>query len=208
MLFRSPFNGTKMDVAVADHPWGPYEDATPGTFLIDGTWDAGNIDPSVFIDDHGNPEDKENYDAYMYWGNPYLRYCKLTDDLLDVDPDMDGDGIISDDEASLDSRFSREDNKINGVVKPGLYSYQMFGEEGYASFGVPTVNPSSTGKFPMEPKGSEQLRSAFEEGPWLFHRDDANPFTDDYFMIFVGGRTPGETIEYSTGPTQIGRAHV
>lgn len=200
----APFNGTKIDVAVADNPWGPFEDATPGTYLIDGGWEGGNIDPTVFIEDHGNPDDYENYDVYLYWGNPYLRYCKLTNDLLDVDPDTDGDGELSEEENAIDPRFSASDNKILGKVRPGLHSCQTYGEEGYASFGEPSQGKATKGKFPTEPKGSEQKRSAFEEGPWLMKHDDGNPETDDYFMFFVGGRTPGETVEYSTAPTPLG----
>lgn len=200
----APFNGTKIDVAVADNPWGPFEDATPGKYLIDGGWGGGNIDPTIFIDDHGHPEDKANYDAYLYWGNPYIRYCKLTDDMLDVDPDTNGDGKVSENEAVVDPRFSAEDNKILGKVRPGLHSFQTYGEEGLASFGIPTRGSSTTGKFPNDPKGSEQPRSAFEEGPWVYKNVDNNASTDDYFMVFVGGRVPGETIEYSTAPTPLG----
>ncbi len=200
----APFNGTKIDVAVSDNPWGPFEDATPGKYLIDGGWDGGNIDPAVFVEDHGNPDDVENYDYYLYWGNPYLRYCKLTDDLLDVDPDTDGDGILSEEESQIDSRFSKSDNKILGEVRPGLHSFQTYGDEGYASFGKPTQGESTTGKFPTEPASSKQKRSAFEEGPWLIKHDDGKEGTDDYFLFFVGGRTPGETIEYSTAPSPIG----
>lgn len=200
----APFNGTKIDVAVSDNPWGPFEDATPGKYLIDGGWGGGNIDPTVLVEDHGNPEDVENYDYYLYWGNPYLRYCKLTDDLLDVDPDTDGDGVISEEENTIDTRFSKEDNKILGEVRPGLHSFQTYGDEGYASFGEPTQGKNQTGKFPAEPSGSEQKRSAFEEGPWVIKHDDGKEGTDDYFMFFVGGRTPGETVEYSTGPSPLG----
>lgn len=200
----APFNGTKIDVAVSDNPWGPFEDATPGKYLIDGGWDGGNIDPAVFIDDHGNPDDVQNYDVYLYWGNPYLRYCKLTDDLLDVDPDTDGDGVLSEEESQIDPRFSKNDNKILGEVRPGLHSFQTYGDEGYESFGEPTQGKSTTGKFPTDPKGSEQKRCAFEEGPWVIKHDDGKEGTDDYFLFFVGGRTPGETVEYSTAPTPIG----
>lgn len=200
----APFNGTKIDVAVADNPWGPFKDATPGKYLIDGGWGGGNIDPTVMIDDHGHPEDKANYDAYLYWGNPYFRYCKLTDDMLDVDPDTNGDGKISDTEAVADPRFSSEDNKILGKVRSGLHSFQTYGEEGLASFGIPTQGSNSTGKFPNDPKGSEKPRSAFEEGPWVYKHADNNASTDDYFLVFVGGRTPGETLEYSTAPTPFG----
>lgn len=200
----APFNGTKIDVAISENPWGPFKDATPGKYLIDGGWGGGNIDPAVYIEDHGNPDDIDNYDVYLYWGNPYLRYCKLTNDLLDVDPDTDGDGVISEEEGKIDPRFSSDDNKILGEVKPGLHSFQTYGDEGYTSFGEPTQGKDSTGKFPAEPEGSEQKRCAFEEGPWLTKHDDGKDGTDDYFLFFVGGRTPGETVEYSTAPTPIG----
>lgn len=200
----APFNGTKIDVAVSDNPWGPFEDATPGKYLIDGGWDGGNIDPAVLIDDHGNPDDVDNYDIYLYWGNPYLRYCKLTNDLLDVDPDTDGDGVLSEEEKAIDPRFSQQDNKILGEVRPGLHSFQMFGDEGYELFGEPSQGKNTTGKFPTDPKGSADKRCAFEEGPWAIKHDDGKEGTDDYFMFFVGGRTPGETVEYSTAPTPIG----
>lgn len=200
----APINGTKIDVAVSDNPWGPFEDATPGTYLIDGQAEWTNIDPAILIDDHGNPDDLENCDIYLYWGNPYLRYCKLTNDLLDVDPDTNGDGTISEEEAAIDPRFSPADNRILGATRPGLHSFQMFGDEGYESFGEPTQGKETTGKFPAEPAGSEQKRCAFEEGPWALKHDDGKEGTDDYFMFFVGGRTPGETVEYSTAPTPLG----
>ncbi len=203
-FFFGCFNGTKIDVAVADNPWGPFEDATPGKYLIDGGWGGGNIDPTVLIDDHGHPEDKANYDAYLYWGNPYFRYCKLTDDMLDVDPDTDGDGVISEEENTLDARFSREDNKILGEVRAGLHSIATNGEEGIKSFGTPSLKPETTQKYPTEAEGAELPRSAFEEGPWVIKHDDGKEGTDDYFLVFVGGRIPGETIEYSTAPTPIG----
>lgn len=204
----APFSGTKIDVAVADNPEGPYEDATTGKFLIDGTWDGGNIDPTVYIDDHGNPEDKENYDAYLYWGNPYFRYCKLTDDMLDIDPDTDGDGVLSDEENAIDPRFTNNDNKILGKVRPGLHSFNTYGDEGLASFGEPTQGmgkiDKTKDKFPAEPESAAKQRCAFEEGPWVYKHEDGNPETDDYFLVFVGGRTGGETIEYSTAPTPLG----
>ena len=200
----APFNGTKIDVAVADTPTGPFYDATPGKYLIDGGWGGGNIDPTVYIEDHGNPEDYENYDVYMYWGNPYIRYCKLTNDMVDVDPDTDDDGVISSYENSIDPRFSNEDNKILGQVRPGIHSFDTLGDAGYASFGAPSQGANAYQKYPAEPNGSERKRCAFEEGPWVLKHEDGNPETDDYFMYFVGGRTPGETVEYSTAPTPIG----
>lgn len=205
----APFNGTKIDVAVSENPWGPFVDATPGKYLIDGGWGGGNIDPAVYIEDHGNPDDVENYDIYLYWGNPYLRYCKLTNNLLDVDPDTDGDGVLSEEESAIDPRFSNDDNKILGEVRPGLHSFQIFDDEGYESFGEPTQGKNNIdkdhNKFPMESSSElHEKRCAFEEGPWVIKHDDGKEGTDDYFLFFVGGRIPGETVEYSTASTPIG----
>lgn len=206
----APFNGTKIDLAVADNPWGPFEDYTPGKYLIDGGWGGGNIDPTVYIEDHGNPDDYENYDVYLYWGNPYLRYCKLTNDLKDVDPDTNGDGIIDEVEAVPDPRFDRQDNTIMGVYKNGLHSFTTLGDGAYEAFGEPTKKDTITKdnqdkyKYPADPAGTiMEERSCFEEGPWVYKHDDGKEGTDDYFLVFVGGRLP-ETCEYSTAPTPLG----
>ena len=65
--------GKAIGVAVATDPAGPFSDAL-GHPLVgnDGSW--GDIDPTVFIDDDGQ--------AYLYWGNPYLRYVKLNEDMI------------------------------------------------------------------------------------------------------------------------------
>ena len=64
-------SGKSIGVAVADTPEGPFVDAIGGP-LVTGGWD--NIDPTVFIDDDGQ--------AYLYWGNPQLKYVKLNDDMI------------------------------------------------------------------------------------------------------------------------------
>jgi MYXO-CTERM domain-containing protein len=71
--FYVPMNnstGTKIGVAVADTPIGPFKDAL-GKALTSG---SGYIDPTVFIDDDGQ--------AYLYWGNPDLYYVKLNSDMI------------------------------------------------------------------------------------------------------------------------------
>lgn len=58
-------------VAVSDDPAGPFEDPLGGPLVSD---DWGDIDPSVFIDDDGQ--------AYLYWGNPVLKYVLLNEDMI------------------------------------------------------------------------------------------------------------------------------
>lgn len=63
-------SGSRIGVAVADNPAGPFRDPL-GTHLARGP--TSNIDPTVFIDDDGQ--------AYMYWGNATLVYVKLNEDM-------------------------------------------------------------------------------------------------------------------------------
>ena len=63
--------GSKIGVAVADHPEGPFTDPLGKALVSSG---SGNIDPNVFIDDDGQ--------AYLYWGNPNLYYVKLNADMV------------------------------------------------------------------------------------------------------------------------------
>lgn len=62
-------------VGVSDSPEGPFEDAIGKPLVDQGDWN--NIDPTVFIDDDGQ--------AYLYFGNPKLRYVKLNDDMISYD---------------------------------------------------------------------------------------------------------------------------
>jgi len=63
--------GFGIGVAVSTRPTGPFIDAI-GHSLTPGDW--GDIDPTVFIDDDGQ--------AYLYWGNPTLKYVKLNEDMI------------------------------------------------------------------------------------------------------------------------------
>jgi arabinoxylan arabinofuranohydrolase len=64
-------SGSKIGVAVADQPAGPFKDPL-GKGLIESG--SGNIDPNAFIDADGQ--------AYLYWGNPDLYYVKLNEDMI------------------------------------------------------------------------------------------------------------------------------
>jgi beta-xylosidase len=67
-------SGVDVGVAVADTPIGPFKDI--GKPLVsEGDWN--DIDPTVFIDDDGQ--------AYLYFGNPELRYVKLNEDMISYD---------------------------------------------------------------------------------------------------------------------------
>jgi len=65
--------GNAIGVAVSDSPTGPFKDAI-GKPLLTG---YGYIDPTVYIDTDGQ--------AYLYWGNPFLWYVKLNQDMISYD---------------------------------------------------------------------------------------------------------------------------
>lgn len=66
--------GMAIAVGVAESPTGPFTDI--GHPLVDeGDWN--DIDPTVFIDDDGQ--------AYLYFGNPELRYVLLNEDMVSYD---------------------------------------------------------------------------------------------------------------------------
>ena len=66
--------GMAIAVGVSDSPTGPFKDL--GQPLVDED-DWNNIDPTVYIDDDGQ--------AYLYFGNPELRYVLLNEDMISYD---------------------------------------------------------------------------------------------------------------------------
>ncbi len=69
--------GMAIAVGVSDSPTGPFVNI--GEPLVDeGDWN--DIDPTVFIDDDGQ--------AYLYFGNPELRYVLLNEDMISYDKEV------------------------------------------------------------------------------------------------------------------------
>ena len=75
--------GMVIGVAISDGPTGPFKDAIGKPLVVDN-W--GDIDPTVFIDDDGQ--------AYLYWGNPTLKYVKLNKDMISYDLTVGDKGIV------------------------------------------------------------------------------------------------------------------
>lgn len=77
--------GVSVGVAVADSPYGPFEDAlghalvtNDMTKFADHAWD--DLDPTVFIDDNGQ--------AYLFWGNGACYWAKLNKDMISIDGEI------------------------------------------------------------------------------------------------------------------------
>jgi|CZCB01.1.fsa_nt_gi arabinoxylan arabinofuranohydrolase len=126
-------------VAVADSPTGPFEDPLGHPLVETGT---GDIDPTVFIDDDGQ--------AYLYWGNPYLWYVKLNEDMISYDQEV---GIVQV-ELTPEGFGLREggDPKRPTLYEEGPWFYKRNGlyYMVYAASGIPeniaySTSPSPTG---------------------------------------------------------------
>ena len=129
--------GMAIGVAVASSPVGPFTDPLGKPLVHSG---SGDIDPTVFIDDNGQ--------AYLYWGNPYLKYIRLNEDMT---------------------------------------SYT--GE-------VVTVPLTKEG-FNVRYKDADKRPSAYEEGPWLYKRNNL------YYLLYPAGGVP-EHLAYSTSNSATG----
>ena len=72
--------GFAIGVAVADHPLGPYKDASGQPIIADTTANSIvlNIDPAVYVDDDDQ--------VYMFWGSwNEARVVKLKDNMIETD---------------------------------------------------------------------------------------------------------------------------
>lgn len=114
-------------VGVSDRPEGPYKDPI-GKPLAGPNWDY--IDPTVFIDDDGQ--------AYLYWGNPRLYYCKLNKDMISINGQ-----IVKTDVNSTSSHNYTEGPWV--YKRKGLY-YLV-----HASHGVPEKISYATSNSPVGP---------------------------------------------------------
>lgn len=65
-----PIHMKGIGVLVSESPFGPFTDPLGKSLINSG---SGDIDPTVFIDDDGQ--------AYLYWGNPYLKYVRLNENM-------------------------------------------------------------------------------------------------------------------------------
>ena len=141
--------GMVIGVGVSDKATGPFVDAIGKPLVDEGDWN--DIDPTVFIDDDGQ--------AYLYFGNPNLRYVKLNEDMLSYDTTIGKKGIESIDmnesgfgpKVTENGKVSRQCSYGEGpwFYKRGSLYYMV-----YAAFGPKGGNEHlaySTSKSPTGP---------------------------------------------------------
>lgn len=128
-------------VGVAEHPAGPYVDAI-GKPLVPGNW--GYIDPSVMIDDDGQ--------AYLFWGNNGLWYCKLNEDMISLGSEVMPVKGLEDEDAfgpnvmKMDYQLHRKVMKTGYEEGPWIFKRNGLYYLVYAAGGVPEHMAYSTAK--------------------------------------------------------------
>lgn len=131
--------GMAVGVAVSDSPFGPFKDAL-GHPLVET--ETGDIDPTVYIDDDGQ--------AYLYWGNPFLWYVKLNEDMITYDKEV---GIVQI-PLTAESFGKREgDPKRDTLYEeaPWLYKRKGLYYMVFAATGIPENIAYSTSNSPTGP---------------------------------------------------------
>lgn len=143
--------GMVIGVGVGDSPTGPFEDVL-GKPLVNQPGDWNNIDPTVFIDEDGQ--------AYLYFGNPKLRYVKLNEDMISYDTTIGKKGVVDVemDETGFGPKVSTDDTRTSSYGEgPWFYKRNNLYYMVYAAF-------APTG-------GSEHLAystSTSPTGPWEY----------------------------------------
>jgi hypothetical protein len=129
----------QIGVAVADNPTGPFKDALGRPLIATG---YGNIDPTVFIDNDGQ--------AYLYWGNPQLRYVKLNRDMISYDQTV-GKVDVPLTPGGFGSHPGGAGGRTNYVEGPWFYRRGDLYYMAYAAGGIPEFLAYSTSTSPTGP---------------------------------------------------------
>jgi arabinoxylan arabinofuranohydrolase len=139
--------GMAIGVAVSNSPTGPFIDALGKPLVHSGN---GDIDPTVFIDDDGQ--------AYLYWGNPYLKYVKLNEDMISYSSEIVNVPLTKE---GFNIRYKDVDKRPSAYEEgPWFYKRKGLYYLLYPAGGVPEHLAYSTSNSPT--------------GPWMY-RDTIMP---------------------------------
>jgi arabinoxylan arabinofuranohydrolase len=178
--------GMSIGVAVADKPEGPYKDAIGRPLISRGD---GNIDPTQFIDDDGQ--------AYLYWGNPALKYVKLNEDMISFNEDV---GIVTV-PLTVEGFGKRENDPKRSTLYeegPWFYKRNNLYYMVYAASGIPenicyATSPSATG--PWTFKGvimpTENTRVTKHRSSSFTNHPGVVEFKGHNYFFYHDGALPG-----------------
>jgi hypothetical protein len=172
--------GMAIGVAVSDHPDGPFTDALGKPLVHSG---PGDIDPSVFIDDDGQ--------AYLYWGNPYLKYVELNDDMISWNKEV---GIVNVPLTKEGFGVRYKDPKRSTEYEEGPWLYKRKGLYYliYPAGGVPEHLAYSTSNSPTGPwVYRDTIMPVIGEGGAFTNHPGIIDYKGKSFLFYHNGALPG-----------------
>jgi arabinoxylan arabinofuranohydrolase len=171
--------GMSIGVAVADKPAGPYKDALGKRLVHSGN---GDIDPAAFIDDDGQ--------AYLYWGNPYLKYVKLNEDMIS----FSGEVItVPLNEEGFSKRIKDADKRPSEYEEgPWLYKRKDLYYLIYPAGGVPEHLAYSTATTATGPwKYRDTIMPVIKKGGAFTNHPGVIDYKGKSFLFYHNGALPG-----------------
>ena len=178
-LNQSNGKGMAIGVAVSTNPAGPFSDAIGKPLVHSGN---GDIDPTVFIDDDGQ--------AYLYWGNPYLKYVKLNEDMTSYS----GEAItVPLNKEGFHIRFKDIDKRPSAYEEgPWLYKRKALYYLLYAAGGVPehlaySTAPTATGPWTYR----DTIMTVINKGGAFTNHPGLVDYKGKSYMFYHNGALPG-----------------
>lgn len=176
---QSNGQGMALGVAVSDTPTGPFKDALGKPLVHSGN---GDIDPSVFIDDDGQ--------AYLYWGNPYLKYVKLNPDMVSysgqvIEVPLNREGFHV--------RYKDADKRPSAYEEaPWIYKRKDLYYLLYAAGGVPEHLAYSTSKSATGPwQYRDTIMTIIKKGGAFTNHPGVIDYKGNSYFFYHNGALPG-----------------
>ncbi|OUM58431.1 glycoside hydrolase family 43 protein, partial [Piromyces sp. E2] len=170
--------GMSIAVGVSDKPTGPFKDI--GHPLIDEP-DWNDIDPTVYIDDDGQ--------AYLYFGNPELRYVLLNEDMVSYNKSV---GIVKI-PMTTESFGNGGNGKTTYGEGPYFYKRNNLYYMAYAAFRPGNGNEHLGYSTSTSPRGPWKYGGVLmtEEGGVFTNHPGITDFKGHSYLFYHTGELPG-----------------
>lgn len=171
--------GMSIGVAVSSRPDGPFVDALGKPLVHSGN---GDIDPTVFIDDDGQ--------AYLYWGNPYLKYVRLNEDMLSYSGEVVTVPLTKE---GFSVRYKDADKRPSSYEEgPWLYKRNALYYLLYPAGGVPEHLAYSTSTSPTGPwTYRDTIMSVIKKGGAFTNHPGIIEYKGKNYLFYHNGALPG-----------------
>jgi arabinoxylan arabinofuranohydrolase len=166
-------------VAVSSRPDGPFVDAIGKPLVHSG---SGDIDPTVFIDDDGQ--------AYLYWGNPYLKYVKLNEDMISYSGEVVTVPLTKE---GFNVRYKDADKRPSAYEEgPWFYKRKGLYYLLYPAGGVPEHLAYSTSNSPTGPwKYHDTIMRVIQKGGAFTNHPGVIDYKGRSYLFYHNGALPG-----------------